>query len=121
MKHFLFLCAHRDDADTTVPTDGPICSRCCEKPFVWETIPCLPAMAHYMASSSWIPPLCETGTTIVRTADSLGVNMATGLMAEVRAGDRCRTKGTAAEPVELETKPTDSVLRERGSQHWLKC
>lgn len=51
-------------------------------------------------------------------ADSLGVTMATGLMAEVWAGDRSRAKRTAAEPVELEAKPTDSVSRERGSQHW---
>lgn len=71
-------------------------------------------MAYYMVSSSWIPPLCETGTAIVHMAHSLWVNMATGLMAEVRAGGRRRAKGTAAEPVELETKPTDSVSRERG-------
>lgn len=74
-----------------------------------------------MVSSNWIPPFCKTGTTIAHKADSLRGTMATGLMAEVRAGDRCRTKGTAAEPVELETKPTDNVPGERKSQHWLKC
>lgn len=67
-----------------------------------------------MVSSSWIPPLCETGTAIVRMTDSLGVTMATGLRAEIRTGDRCRAKGTAAEPVEFETKPTDSVSRRKG-------
>ena len=54
-------------------------------------------------------------------ADSLGVHLATGLMAEVRTADRCRAKGTAAKPVELETKPTDSVARKRGTQHWFEC
>lgn len=91
----------------------------CEKyfipPFFREKIQCLPAMAYYRISGSWIPPLCETGTTIVHMANGLWVKVATGVMAEVRAGDRCRAKGTAAEPVELETKPTDSVSRGRGS------
>lgn len=91
----------------------------CEKsfipPFFRETIQCLPAMAYDMVSSSWIPPLCETGTTVVHMTNGLWVSVATGQMAEVRAGDRCRAKGTAAEPVELETKPTDSVSRGRGS------
>lgn len=49
----------------------------------------------------------------MHVADSLGVNLAMSLMAEVRAGDGCRAKGTAAEPVELETKPTENVSRER--------
>lgn len=78
-------------------------------------------MAYYMAPSCWIPPLCETRTAIVHMADSLRVTVATGLMAEVRTGDGSRAKGTAAEPVEIETKPTKSVLREMGPQHWLKC
>lgn len=50
-------------------------------------------------------------------AYSLGVTVATGLEAEVGAGDRSRAEGTTAEPVELETKPSDSVSRERGSQY----
>lgn len=89
-------------------------------PFFWETIQCLPAMAYYVVSSCWISPLCETGTTIAHMADSLGVHVAAGLIAEVRAADRRRAKGTAAEPVELEAKPTDSVSRGNGP-HRLKC
>ena len=92
--------------------------KCCESSFVpeffWKKIQFLPAMAYHMVPSSWIPPLCETGTAVVHMTDSLRVNMATGLTAEVGTGDRCRSKGTAAEPVELKTKPTESVFEGKG-------
>lgn len=87
-------------------------------PLLWKTVQCLPAMTYYIVSSGWIPPLCEAGTTVVYMADSLRVTPALGLMAEVRTGDRSKAKRTATEPVKLETKPTNSDSRERGSQHW---
>lgn len=109
----LFHCSHWSNGGTTPHTDDPIPSVCWEKYFFFSIfqsmILCLPAMTYDMVSGSWISPLCETGTTIVHMADSLRVTMATSLMAEVSAGDRRWTKGAATEPVELETKPRDSV------------